>query len=228
MKRSSELLYQFIAALREEGADLPQSDDDTVSTLTDVFDAWTGDPINQPEMDRTVHTMWRAVNQALDPNFAEQVSNGGESVHPDFARLNTIDELAEAIVKNATSGLARLEHDEGNMALLADVRDCLIRAQQLANPPTPQARPNAVANHKRAELEARGYVVNGVAFMHPGTRKRGLLDDLGAVHWIPEQAGSNPALTQLIRDMDQHVHTQGCACVQMSGFIRRLKEATDE
>lgn len=72
--------------------------------------------------------------------YNSSVSGGGEGIHPDFARLNTIDELADAIVKNATSDLARLEHND--RAMLSDVRDCLIRAQQLAAHPTPQARPD--------------------------------------------------------------------------------------
>jgi hypothetical protein len=48
-------------------------------------------------------------------------------VHPDFARMTTIDELAQAIVHNATS-----EADHDDPAFLFDVRDCLIRAQQLS------------------------------------------------------------------------------------------------
>lgn len=70
MKLSSILLRQFVAALREEGADLPESDENTISTLTDALDGFELD-INFPEQDRTVHTLWLAANTALDPDFKE-------------------------------------------------------------------------------------------------------------------------------------------------------------
>ncbi len=61
---------------------------------------------------------------------------------------------------------------------------------------------NSVAQQKRADLEARGYVVNGVAFMHPATNKRGLLDYLGAVHWVEEPRSA----------LDQTIHSPLNAC----------------
>lgn len=61
---------------------------------------------------------------------------------------------------------------------------------------------NSVAQQKRADLEARGYVVNGVAFMHPATNKRGLLDYLGAVHWVEEPGSA----------LDQTIHSPLNAC----------------
>jgi hypothetical protein len=75
MKESSRLLLAFVAALRAEGAELPESDANTVSTLADVLDGWTYDPSDpaSQETDRTVHTLWVAANEAFDPNFKENL-----------------------------------------------------------------------------------------------------------------------------------------------------------
>jgi len=43
--------------------------------------------------------------------------------------------------------------------------------------------PTSVSRSKRAQLEAHGYVVNGVAMMHLETRRRVLLDYCGFVGW---------------------------------------------
>jgi len=47
----------------------------------------------------------------------------------------------------------------------------------------PEPKPTSVSLSKRAELEAHGYVVNGVALMHLETRRRVLLDYCGFVGW---------------------------------------------
>jgi len=47
----------------------------------------------------------------------------------------------------------------------------------------PEPKPTSVSLSKRAELEADGYVVNGLALMHPETRRRVLLDYCGFVGW---------------------------------------------
>jgi hypothetical protein len=65
MKRSSQLLLEFVAALRAEGGDLPESDFNTVSTLSDVIDSYVCDELNFPEHTRTVETLWIAVNATL-------------------------------------------------------------------------------------------------------------------------------------------------------------------
>ena len=60
---------------------------------------------------------------------------------------------------------------------------------------------NSVARRKRVEIEARGYLINGVAFIHPTTGRRGLLDNLGAVHWIALETPAKPAaVSASVRD----------------------------
>lgn len=51
----------------------------------------------------------------------------------------------------------------------------------------PAGQASAIARRKRAELEAEGYVANGIAIIHPATRRRGLIDRAGAVHWIAKR-----------------------------------------
>ncbi len=50
----------------------------------------------------------------------------------------------------------------------------------------------SVARNKVAHVSDRGYVVNGVSVIHPETRHRGLIDNSGGVHWIPQQAAGVP------------------------------------
>lgn len=70
-----------------------------------------------------------------------------------------------------------------------ELRTMLAAAPQPAAAPEPV--PTSVSRAKRAQLEAHGYVVNGVAMMHLETRQRVLLDYCGFVGWYgptPEDA----------------------------------------
>ena len=49
-----------------------------------------------------------------------------KQIHPDYQKKNTIEELVDAIVKNAEYGIHNCVD-----AFASDVRDCLIRAQQI-------------------------------------------------------------------------------------------------
>ena len=104
-----------------------------------------------------------------------------QGVATGFALVST-DTLAGW--KNQVNTLAVLsgqDRRERTIKLKQGIADVLAAAPQPAAQPEP--KPTSVSKSKRAQMEARGYVVNGVAMMHPETRRRVLLDYCGFVGW---------------------------------------------
>ena len=109
---------------------------------------------------------------------------------PDGFTLVRTDTLAgwKAQV-NTLAVLSGQDRRERTIKLKQEIADVLAAAPQPAAQPEP--KPTSVSLSKRTQLEADGYVVNGVAMMHPETRRRVLLDYCGFVGWygpIPEDA----------------------------------------
>jgi len=79
------------------------------------------------------------------------------------------------------------DHQQEHRKALKNLRETIKRGLEVAAAPQPPTQkepaPTSVSLKKRAELEAHGYVVNGVALMHPETRQRVLLDYCGCVGW---------------------------------------------
>lgn len=84
--------------------------------------------------------------------------------------------------------LATLERFPGALAFQVDMARAVIKwvAQTMAqSAEAPKFLP--VAARKLAELQAKGYVINGYSIMHPETRQRGLIDSSGFVGWWSNQ-----------------------------------------
>ena len=79
------------------------------------------------------------------------------------------------------------DHQRDHREALKNLRETIKRGLEVAAAQQPAAQPEpaptSVSLSKRAKLEADGYVVNGVALMHPETRQRVLLDYCGFVGW---------------------------------------------